>query len=68
MFHTTNFINSLQILTLSSGLERVKQQQQQLDQELDFVLSQQKELEDLIVPLEKELSDIPVHDQDRQDM
>lgn len=52
-------------MTLNNGIERVKQQQQQLDQELDFVLAQQKELEDLIVPLEKELNDIPVMDMDR---
>lgn len=62
------FYYIFQILTLNSGIERVKQQQQQLDQELDFVLSQQKELEDLIVPLEKELAEVPVHDQDRHEM
>lgn len=57
--------NSEKILTLNNGIERVKQQQQQLDQELDFVLAQQRELEDLIVPLEKELNDLAPTDLDR---
>lgn len=50
---------------MSNGVERVKQQQQQLDQELDFILSQQKELEDCIAPLEKELEGVSVSDVDR---
>lgn len=50
---------------MSNGIERVKQLQDQLDQELDFVVAQQKELEDLILPLEKELTDLPVTDLDR---
>nr|XP_022920763.1 nuclear pore glycoprotein p62 [Onthophagus taurus] len=57
--------NGEKILSLSNGISRVKLLQQQLDQELDFVLAQQKELEDLVVPLEKELSQIPVTDFDR---
>ncbi|XP_065168999.1 nuclear pore glycoprotein p62 [Atheta coriaria] len=57
--------NGEKVLSLNSGIERVKQQQQQLDQELDFVLAQQKELEDLIKPLEKELNEIPLTDVDR---
>lgn len=60
--------NGEKILNLNSSIERVKQQQQQLDQELDFVLAQQKELEELIRPLEKELVDIPVTDIDRNQM
>ncbi|XP_023012677.1 uncharacterized protein [Leptinotarsa decemlineata] len=60
--------NGEQILNLNGSVERVKQQQQQLDQELDFVLAQQKELEELIAPLEKELWDIPVTDIDRNQM
>lgn len=55
----------LQILSLNGGIQRVKQQQHELDQELDFVLAQQKELEDLISPLEKELELINVTDLDR---
>ncbi|KAJ8968097.1 hypothetical protein NQ314_002468 [Rhamnusium bicolor] len=60
--------NGEKILNLNGSIERVKQQQQQLDQELDFVLAQQKELEELIVPLEKELVEIPVTDIDRNQM
>lgn len=57
--------NGEKILSVSNGVERIKQQQQQLDQELDFVLAQQKELEDCIVPLEKELEEVPITDIDR---
>lgn len=60
--------NGEKILNLNSSIERVKQQQSQLDQELDFVLAQQKELEELIVPLEKELVELPVTDIDRNQM
>ncbi|XP_030762585.1 nuclear pore glycoprotein p62 [Sitophilus oryzae] len=60
--------NGEKILNLNSSIERVKQQQSQLDQELDFILAQQKELEELIVPLEKELVDVPVTDIDRNQM
>lgn len=60
--------NGEKILNLNGSIERVKQQQQQLDQELDFVLAQQKELEELITPLEKELLEIPVTDIDRNQM
>ncbi|GLV40583.1 Nucleoporin 62kD [Carabus blaptoides fortunei] len=57
--------NGEKIMALNSGIEKVKQQQQQLDHELDFVLAQQRELEECIVPLEKELKDVPITDQDR---
>ncbi|KAF2899267.1 hypothetical protein ILUMI_06908 [Ignelater luminosus] len=57
--------NGEKILSVSNGVERIKQQQQQLDQELDFVLAQQKELEECIIPLEKEYKDVPVSDVDR---
>ncbi|KAK4885126.1 hypothetical protein RN001_001397 [Aquatica leii] len=57
--------NGEKILGVSNGLETIKQQQQQLDQDLDFVLAQQKELEDCIAPLEKELQDIIISDVDR---
>lgn len=60
--------NGDKILNLNSSIERVKQQQSQLDQELDFILAQQKELEELIVPLEKELVDLPITDIDRNQM
>ncbi|KAJ8979425.1 hypothetical protein NQ317_002205 [Molorchus minor] len=60
--------NGEKILHLSNIIERVKQQQQQLNQALDFVLAQQKELEESIVPLEKELAELPVTDIDRNQM
>lgn len=50
---------------MSNSIERVKQQQLQLDNELDFVLAQQNELEDCIAPLEKEYENSPVTDLDR---
>lgn len=62
---TINEPNVTQILTLNNGIEKVKQQQLQLDHELDFVLAQQRELEECIAPLEKELKEIPITDQDR---
>ncbi|KAL1501650.1 hypothetical protein ABEB36_006944 [Hypothenemus hampei] len=60
--------NGEKILNLNSSIERVKQQQSQLDQELDFILAQQRELEELIVPLEKDLVDTPLNDVDRNQM
>nr|CAI5835763.1 unnamed protein product [Callosobruchus analis] len=60
--------NGEKILDLNSGIGRVKQQQRQLDQELDFILAQQKELEELLAPLEKELVEQPVTDIDRNQM
>ncbi|VEN39469.1 unnamed protein product [Callosobruchus maculatus] len=60
--------NGEKILELNSGIGRVKQQQRQLDQELDFILAQQKELEELLAPLEKELVEQPVTDIDRNQM
>lgn len=35
----------------------MKNEQQSLEHELDFVLAQQKELEDLLAPMEKQLSE-----------
>lgn len=57
-----------QVIELSSEVERVKQDQQQLYHELGFVEGQQRELEELITPLEKELENIPSSDPDRQHM
>ena len=36
-------------------METVKNEQQSLEHELDFILAQQKELEELLKPLEKQL-------------
>lgn len=44
--------NGERITSLHRQVEKVKLDQKRLDQELDFILSQQKELEDLLSPLE----------------
>ncbi|XP_074134280.1 nuclear pore glycoprotein p62 isoform X2 [Sminthopsis crassicaudata] len=44
--------NGEKITSLHREVEKVKLDQKRLDQELDFILSQQKELEDLLAPLE----------------
>lgn len=45
--------NGEKITGLNGDMERVKIDQQKLDHELDFIKSQQRELEELLVPLEK---------------
>ncbi|XP_074046511.1 nuclear pore glycoprotein p62-like [Macrotis lagotis] len=45
--------NGEKITSLHRDVEKVKLDQKRLDQELDFALSQQKELEDLLAPLEE---------------
>ncbi|XP_036596379.1 nuclear pore glycoprotein p62 isoform X6 [Trichosurus vulpecula] len=45
--------NGEKITSLHREVEKVKLDQKRLDQELDFILSQQKELEDLLAPLEE---------------
>ncbi|KAM4696921.1 nuclear pore glycoprotein p62-like isoform 2-T2 [Rhinophrynus dorsalis] len=49
--------NGERITTLHIELEKVKLDQKRLDQELDFILSQQKELEDLLTPLEESVKE-----------
>ncbi|KAH9499978.1 Nuclear pore glycoprotein p62 [Bulinus truncatus] len=51
--------NGEKIVQLNKDVEKVKLDQQKLDHELDFVQSQQKELEDILVPLEKALDSMP---------
>ncbi|KAL3842045.1 hypothetical protein ACJMK2_020110 [Sinanodonta woodiana] len=51
--------NGEKILSLNQDMERVKIDQQKLDHELDFIHSQQRELEDLLVPLEKSVEQLP---------
>lgn len=53
--------NSEKILSLNSEVENMKLQQLQLDHELDFILAQQRELEECLVPLEKELASTPTN-------
>ncbi|XP_060688131.1 nucleoporin 62 like [Hemiscyllium ocellatum] len=49
--------NGEKITALHREAEKVKLDQKRLDQELDFILSQQKELEDLLEPLEQSVRD-----------
>ncbi|KAJ9578658.1 hypothetical protein L9F63_005148 [Diploptera punctata] len=58
--------NGEKIVSLNNAVERVKLEQQQLDNELDFILAQQRELEDCLAPLEKELSSDGVSDPERE--
>ncbi|XP_014208979.1 nuclear pore glycoprotein p62 [Copidosoma floridanum] len=58
--------NGEKIITLNQEVERVKLEQQQLEHELDYVVGQQKELQDCLVPLEKELSTLSVTDPERE--
>ncbi|XP_048370670.1 nucleoporin-62 C-terminal-like protein [Sphaerodactylus townsendi] len=49
--------NGEKITSLHREVEKVKLDQKRLDQELDFILSQQKELEDLLLPLEESVKE-----------
>ncbi|KAF9423666.1 hypothetical protein HW555_000992 [Spodoptera exigua] len=49
--------NGEKIVELNDAVQSVKNEQQSLEHELDFVLAQQKELEDLLEPMEKQLSE-----------
>ncbi|XP_073777582.1 nucleoporin 62 like isoform X2 [Danio rerio] len=49
--------NGEKITALHKDMEKVKLDQRRLDQELDFILSQQKELEDLLSPLEESVKE-----------
>lgn len=58
--------NALQIVALNETLQSVRTEQQSLDHELDFVLGQQRELEELLIPLERELSNVIITDPERE--
>ncbi|XP_075986072.1 uncharacterized protein LOC142983118 isoform X2 [Anticarsia gemmatalis] len=49
--------NGEKIVELNDAVQTVKNEQQSLEHELDFVLAQQKELEDLLTPMEKQMLD-----------
>lgn len=57
--------NGEKIVTLNEEVERVKVEQQKLEHELDYVVGQQKELQDCLLPLEKETSSLSVSDSER---
>ncbi|XP_043277833.1 nuclear pore glycoprotein p62 isoform X2 [Venturia canescens] len=58
-------VNGEKITALNQEVERVKLEQQQLEHELDYVVGQQKELQDCLAPLEKELASLSVADPER---
>ncbi|XP_063241395.1 nuclear pore glycoprotein p62 [Bacillus rossius redtenbacheri] len=51
--------NGDKIVNLNGAVERVKLEQQQLDHELDFIRAQQRDLEDCLGPLERQLLPAP---------
>ncbi|XP_076248839.1 nucleoporin 62 [Calliopsis andreniformis] len=58
--------NGEKIVALNQEVERVKIEQQQLEHELDYVVGQQKELQDCLVPLEKDLASLSISDPERE--
>ncbi|EEB15767.1 conserved hypothetical protein [Pediculus humanus corporis] len=60
--------NGDKIVSLNHNVEKVKLEQQQLDHELDFIVAQQRELEECLLPLEKEMANVNVSDPDRDAM
>ena len=48
-----------QIAELNSDVDRVKLDQQRLEGELDFIQAQQRELEEMLVPLEQSVEQMP---------
>uniref|UniRef100_A0AAA9RWW7 Nucleoporin 62 C-terminal like n=2 Tax=Bos TaxID=9903 RepID=A0AAA9RWW7_BOVIN len=58
--HQATLVNAWDYTLMENGekrSEKVKLHQKRLEQELDFILSQQRELEDLFIPLEESLKD-----------
>lgn len=58
--------NGEKIVKLHESVEKVKLDQQRLEHELDFVKSQQTELDELLQPLEASLVDAPPPDAERE--
>ncbi|XP_017079260.1 nuclear pore glycoprotein p62 [Drosophila eugracilis] len=57
--------NNQKIVELNDAVKKVKTDQQVLDQELEFIATQQNELEDSLAPLEKEFVNLPKVDMER---
>ncbi|XP_074660003.1 uncharacterized protein LOC141912608 [Tubulanus polymorphus] len=51
--------NGDKITQLNIDVEKVKHDQKRLDHELDFIQSQQKELEEMLTPIEKAVEELP---------
>lgn len=58
--------NGEKIVKLHESVEKVKLDQQRLEHELDFVKSQQTELDEILRPLEASLLDAPPPDVERE--
>lgn len=54
--------NALKITNINENLDLLKEEHKRIDQQLDFVISQQNELEQLLEPLEKIQVDFNVND------
>ncbi|SPP73436.1 nuclear pore glycoprotein p62 [Drosophila guanche] len=57
--------NNHKIIELNDAVKKVKNDQQVLDQELEFIATQHKELEESLAPLEKEFVGLPRVDMER---
>uniref|UniRef100_A0A1A9X3K1 Nucleoporin NSP1-like C-terminal domain-containing protein n=1 Tax=Glossina brevipalpis TaxID=37001 RepID=A0A1A9X3K1_9MUSC len=57
--------NNQKIFELNDAVQKIKSDQQTLEQELEFIATQHKELEESIVPLQKEFMKIPQVDVER---
>ncbi|ALC41507.1 Nup62 [Drosophila busckii] len=57
--------NNQKIIELNDAVGKVKNDQQVLDQELEFIATQHKELEESLAPLEKEFINLPRVDHER---
>ena len=55
-FYNTQFHVPLKIEQFVNSIKNLKTEQTQVDQQLDFILSQQKDLEDCLSTLEDEVS------------
>ncbi|XP_046401956.1 nuclear pore glycoprotein p62-like isoform X2 [Ischnura elegans] len=58
--------NSDKLHMLNSKIEKVRKEQRHLDLELDYILSQQNELDHMLKGLEKEWGSVPPSDPERQ--
>jgi len=58
--------NGSKILDLNQNVSRVRQDQQRLEHELDFVTGQQQELEEALRPLEQAVAGITTVDTERE--
>ncbi|XP_013147916.1 PREDICTED: nuclear pore glycoprotein p62 [Papilio polytes] len=60
--------NGDMIVELNDTIQSVKNEQQSLEHELDFVVAQQRELQEMLAPLERGLADTGLRDPERDHM